>query len=385
MVAPNQTSSFHIGTSIIDSPAPPAEFFPNSGNLFPKYPDEFPKHAVEVWLFDALTSTGGDAFTVSFLRDNMAAPSGFRVALNASWADGENCTQNIVLPISRVTNEGADASKGRLKGEWRAEEDSGPSATFEVDAELHSALVTFNAPGRITGTLRLASRGYQCLPLTAAEASVGTGAEIFWMRPIAMANAELDVCITTSTGTSKPMFISKEQGGYGGVERSWESMPWMKAVTDSLFVRAQAGPYVLNVMRLVGRPEDNYSNTTSARLYRDGKLVCAPQRVAEAIHGLSASQLGKENALVFGKVFDGKGTPATFRHKNTGYKLEFLADSRWSFELCHGRAWWRFPTSKPGPGATGSSAFVVTVKGGLVGSGDVYEGFGMAGQVEMPE
>lgn len=385
MVAPNQISSFHIGTSIVETPAPPAEFFPNSGNLFPKYPDEFPKHAVEVWLFDALTSNGGDAFTVSFLRDNMAAPSGFRVAFNASWADGENCTQNLVLPISRVINEGADASKGRLKGEWRAEEASGPSATFEVDAELDSALVTFNAPGRITGTLKLASREYQCLPLTAAEASVGTGAEIFWMRPVAMANAQLDICITTSTGTSKLMFISKEQGGYGGVERSWESMPWMKAVTDSLFVRAQAGPYVLNVMRLVGRPEDNYPNTTSARLYRDGKLVCAPQRVVEAIHGLSTSQLGKENALVFGKVFDGKGTPATFRHKNTGYKLDFLADSKWSFELWHGREWWRFPTSKPGPGATGSSAFVVTVKGGLVGSGDIHEGFGMAGQVEMPE
>ena len=385
MVSPKQTSFFQVHTSIVDSPAPSAKFYPDSGNLFPKYPEKFPKSAVEVWLFDALSQTGGDAFTVSFLRDTMAAPSGFRVALNASWADGENWTHNLVLPISSVTNEGVDAAKGLVKGEWRSEEDSGPSATFEVDADLSTAVVTFNVPGFITGTLELKSRGYQCLPTTADEASVGTNADIFWMRPIAMADAHLDACITTGPGTSKYILISNDQGGYGGLERSWESMPWMKAVTDSLFVRAQAGPYVLSVMRLVGRPEDNYPNSTSARLYHHGRLVCAPQRMVETMHGFSACQLENENALVFDKFFDGEGIPASFRDKNTGYKIDFLSGSKWSFELRHQREWWRFPTSKPGPGGTGSSAFVVTVKGGLANSGDVYEGFGMAGQVEMPE
>jgi hypothetical protein len=91
------------------------------------------------------------------------------------------------------------------------------------------------------------------------------------------------------------------------------------------------------------------------------------------------------HAVVVERLFDGDGLPAAFRHKNVGYRIEFLADAKWVFELRHMRKWWVMPTSAPGPDATGSSAFVISVKGGLPGSGDMFEGFGMAGQVEMPE
>lgn len=372
-----RTSSLLSSSSIVAEPAPETEFFPNSGNMFPKYIDTFPRTAVEVWLFDALTTKGGDAFTVSFLRDSMAAPAGFRVAINASWANGTNWSHNLVLPKSTVTS----GEFGQVVGIWQTEDGTCPSARFEVAEDLSTSKVTFNVPGHITGTLTHKSLGYPCLPQTAAEAKVG--ADLFWMRPVAMAAATLDVEITTDPSSSikTPMAIGAEHGGYGGLERSWESMPWTKAITDSLFVRAQAGPYLLQVMRLIGRPENSYAPTASARLYCDGKLVCAPQAVLLP----SQPKTAGDDALIVDKYFDGSGIPATFRHKNVGYKISFLAEAKWEFDLRHVREWWKMPTSKPGLEGTGSSAFVVEVRGGLVGSGDVFEGFGMAGQVEMPE
>ncbi|KAH8726362.1 hypothetical protein GQ44DRAFT_758674 [Phaeosphaeriaceae sp. PMI808] len=382
MAPTSQTSSLIASSSIVAGPVPETEFIANSGNLFPKYAEKFPRTAVEVWLFDALAPNGGDAFTVSFLRDSMAAPAGFRVAINACWEDGTLWSHNLVLPVSTVTSEGSSEGHGRVFGVWRTADDGekGPSASFEVNEDLSISKVTFNVPGHIVGTLTHKSMGYQCLPKTADEAKASS--DLFWMRPVAMAGATLDVAIVTEPSAEpRHMRISEAQGGYGGIERSWESMPWTKAITDSLFVRAQVGPYVLQVMRLVGRPENNYKATGSARLYRDGKLICSPQRVIEKSddHTLAG------HALVVDKFFDGEGIPAKFRYKNVGYRIDFLSDAKWSFELRHERAWWQMPTSKPGPDGTGSSAFVVSVKGGLVGSDDTFQGFGMAGQVEMPE
>ncbi|KAH7062707.1 hypothetical protein BKA63DRAFT_483781 [Paraphoma chrysanthemicola] len=381
MTPKSRISSLDSRTSFVAPPAPDSEFLPESGNLFPKYADAFPRTAVEVWLFDALAPDGSDAFTVSFLRDAMAAPAGFRIAINASWADGTNWSHNLVLPISTVTEE----ASGRTVGVWQTAEgaEKEASATFDISKDMALSTITFDVPGIITGTLTHKSKSYPSLPATAADAKVGH--DLFWMRPVAMAAVTLDIIATTQTSGAEPkhMQISGDNGGYGGLERSWEGMPWTKAITDSLFVRAQAGPYLLQVMRLVGRPENDYAQTASARLYCNGKLVCSPQRVLAKADGSTAEE--GTHAVIVDKFFDGEGLPATFRHKNVGYKIEYMAGAKWVFELRHVRKWWVMPTSAPGPGATGSSAFVVSVRGGLVGSGDVFEGFGMAGQVEMPE
>ncbi|KAE8858943.1 hypothetical protein PTNB73_08423 [Pyrenophora teres f. teres] len=353
MASTSQTSSLDSRTSFVDPPAPESEFFPDSGNLFPKYADVFPRTAVEVWLFDALSPDGSDSFTVSFLRDAMAAPAGFRVAVNASWADGTNWSHNLVLPLSTVTQE----ASGRTVGIWRTAEDAEKeaSATFEISGDLSLSTVTFNAPGFITGTLTHKNKCYPSLPATTADAKVGH--DLYWMRPVAMASASLDIDITLMpSAEQKHMLIAGEKGGYGGLERSWEGMPWTKAITDSLFVRAQAGPYVLQVMRLVGRAENDYALTASARLYCDGKLVCSPQRALVKADGNTAGD--GTYAVIVEKLYDGEGLPAAFRHKNVGYKIEFLADAKWVFELRHVRKWWVMPSSAPGPDATGSSAFV---------------------------
>lgn len=381
MAPTSQTSSLDSRICWVDPPAPDTEFLPNNGNLFPKYADALPKTAIEAWLFDALALDGSEAFSTTFFRDPVEAPKGFRVAVNASWADGTIFSHIFVLPISTVTQ---DAS-GHTVGVWKTAEgaENEASATFEISQDLSISTVTFNAPGFVTGTLTHKSKGYPSLPATAAHAQLTD--EIFWMRPIAMASATLDITFTQKDlgAEQKRMQIFGEKGGYGGFERGWEGILWPKIASDSLFVRVQAGPYVLQVMKLTGRAENDYALNVTARLYCDGKLVCAPQREIAKADGSTAEE--GTHAVVIDKLLDGEGLPATFRAKNVGYRIEFLAGAKWVFELRHVRRWWVMPTSAPGPGATGSSAFVVCVKGGLVGSGDVFEGSGMAGQVEMPE
>jgi hypothetical protein len=375
-----QVSSLDSRTSFVSTPSPESECIPYSGNLFPKYVDTIPQSAVEVWLFDALTPDGSDAFTVSFIRDVMAAPAGFRIAISASWADGTNWDYNLVLPISKVTQE----ASGRTVGIWKTAEDAEKeaSATFDISQDLSISTVTFDAPGFITGTLFHKSKGYSSLPSTAANASLGH--DMFFLLPMAMASATLDVAITPTPGAEqKHMRILEEQDGYGGLGRGWEGLPWVKITTEMLFIRARVGPYVVNLTRLVGRPENDYALTATAQLYCDGKLVCATQRVLAKADGTTTEE--GMHAVVVERLFEGKGLPATFLQKNVGHKIEFLAGARWVFELRHVRKWWAMPTSVPGPGATGSSAFVVSVKGGLAGSGDVFEGFGRVAQIEMPE
>lgn len=381
-MAVKEFKSSFTNSSIVSGDVKETEFFPDSANLHPKFSDKFPKTAVEVWLFDALANDGGDAFTVSFLRDSLVSPNGFRVTINATCGDGTNWTHQLVAPVSTVTTKGLSESQGLVTGSWSSlegEEDAF-SATFEVAENLSNATVKFDIPGKIKGSLKLFSKGYDCLPKAEDEAKASSN--LFWMRPVAMASASLDVTMFTDNSEPKRMNITAEDGGYGGIDRSWEGMPWTMAVTDSLFVRAHAGPYVMQVMRLIGRPEKNYEATATARLYCNGKLICAAQRIVDP-HAVAASE--EHPGLTVEKLDDGEGLPAPFRSNQVGYRIEFLAGAKWSFELRHSRAWWAWPTSKPGPGGTGSSAFIVSVKGGLVGSGDTWNGWGMDGQVEMPE
>ncbi|OTA94985.1 hypothetical protein M434DRAFT_394197 [Hypoxylon sp. CO27-5] len=382
------TSTLKVSESIISDPVPELEFIPNSGNLYPKLPEKFNKAAVEVWLFDAMTADGKTAFTVSFVRDVLAAPTGFRIQVNATWPDGTKWSNPLIFPESIITSEGPDPGRGRVVGTWRTDKDNS-KAGFEIAADLSTSVVTFDVPGKITGTLTHKSLGYHCLPKTAKEAQMAPDA--YWMRPIAIADATVDITFysTSPEGetTIRKMMIDKEERATGGVDRSWEPMPWSKVMTDSYFLRAKAGPYAIQVMRLIGRPEQNYELYATARLYRDGKLVCAP------LKALQASDIdeykGGEDVLAVEKLYEGEGVPAVFRHKNVGCRIEFRSGGpngqRWSFDARHHRAWWSKPSSPPGPNATGHAGFVVSVTGSQNSVAESFQGWGIAGQVDMPE
>lgn len=384
------TSVLKVGESITSEAVPGSDFIPDSGNLYPKWPEKFNKSAVEVWLFDAIAADGKTAFTVSFVHDVLAAPAGFRIQVNAIWADGTKWSNPLIFPESVITSEGPDLGRGRVVGVWRTDKDDNSRVGFEVDADLSTAVVTFDIAGKITGTLTHKSLGYSCLPQTAKEAQMAPDA--YWMRPIAIADATVDITFywvaPEGETTSRWMVIDKDQRATGGVDRSWEPMPWTKVMTDSYFLRAKAGPYVIQVMRLVGRPEQNHELYATARLCRDGKLVCAPLRVLHANNNNTADK-AEDDAIVVEKLYEGEGVAAVFRDKNVGCRIEFRSGGpdgqRWSFKARHHRAWWSKPSSPPGPKATGHAGFVVSVAGGPIGSVESFQGWGIAGQVDMPE
>ncbi|KAI1414158.1 hypothetical protein F5Y13DRAFT_159920 [Hypoxylon sp. FL1857] len=382
------TSTLKVTESITSDPAPQLQFIPDSGNLYPKLPEKFSKTAVEVWLFDAMAAGGQTAFTVSFVRDVLTAPAGFRIQVNATWPDGTKWSNPLIFPESVIMSEGPDPGRGRVVGVWRTDKNNS-KAGFDVAADLSTSVVTFDVPGKITGTLTHKSLGYPCLPKTAKEAQMAPDA--YWMRPIAIADATVDITFysTTPDGetTSRRMVIDKGHRATGGIDRSWEPMPWTKVMTDSYFLRAKAGPYVMQVMRLIGRPEQNYELYATARLYREGKLVCAPLKAVQADD--IATYKGDEDVLAVEKLYEGEGVPAVFRHKNVGCRIKFRSGGpngqQWSFEARHYRAWWSKPSSPPGPNATGHAGFVVSVIGGQSDLAESFRGWGIAGQVDMPE
>lgn len=381
-----RTSILDVRESITQQNVTQSDFIPNNGNIFPKYPDKLNSNAVEVWLFDAMTVDGQTAFTVSFVRDVLAAPRGFRIQVNATWSDGTIWSNPLVFPVSTVESDDHDLVQGKVIGTWH-DEKGDDRAYFEIAADLSSAKVTFEVPGKIMGTLMLRSRGFQCLPRTTNDAQMAPGA--YWMRPIAIADAVVDMVFYAPNAdgqiTEKRMAIDEDQSATGGVDRSWEPMPWAKVMSDSYFLRAVAGPYVIQIMRLVGRAEQNHELYTTARLYRDGELVCAPLRALTVDNNFPAQN--QEDVLIFEKLFEGEGVPATFRHKNVGSRFTFRPrhpdGPTWSFEARHRRAWWSKPSSPPGPSSTGHAGFVVSLDGGLCGSEGCH-GWGIAGQVDMP-
>ncbi|KAK3299489.1 uncharacterized protein B0H64DRAFT_472610 [Chaetomium fimeti] len=394
MAAAPFTSLLQGDQFLADTPIPGTAVLPDSANLFPKWPEKLSPTAVETWLFDAMAEDGSAAFTVSFFRDGSQAPASFRAAINAAWADGTVWSQHLVVPVSVVTSEGPDVAHGRITGAWRTEESQDDncrtSATFDVATDLSTTTVTFDAPGRITGNLTQRSLGYATLPKTDREAEVAPGA--YWMRPIAMADATVDLTFhiddptNPDKKTEKRMLLGPKQRAFGGMDRSWLPMVWGKEATDALFVRAKAGPYVMAMMRLVSKAHKYYQTTVNAALYRDGKLV------SYALRSLPPDRrdaVATADAVRTEKLHEGAGLPAKFRDKNVGYRLDFRSAGpereRWWFDLRHHQAWWAKPTSRPGPDGTGNSGFVVEVTGGLVGSNESVHGWGMSGEVELPD
>ncbi|KAJ9150853.1 hypothetical protein NKR23_g3430 [Pleurostoma richardsiae] len=423
-------SSSHLKaqTSISPSSVPPSDFLPDSGNLFPKWPHQIDKGTVEVWLFDGIAADASSAVTVSFYRDVLTAPAGFRVAINANWADGTKWGGHPVFAESVVTSEGPDIANGRVVGVWQsisADGGGGSSssrASFEVAADLSTARVSFDVPGKVTGTIVLTtSSAFQHLPKTAEEAKMSP--EAYWMRPIAMAGVTAHLTFTTEnpegTPSEKLLRLDADQGSFGGMDRAWSPLSWAKLISDSWFLRARAGPYLVQAMRLIDRPERGHALHATARLYHNGKLECAAQRAIRAGEGDAEGGGGTADAagasggaggvpdvvVIVEKLFDessdlsrstgreqggGGGVTGAFRDKNVGYRIEFRTgiagqqQRRWAFESRHRRGWWNTPTGPPGPNATGLSGFVDTFVGGVIGSAERFEGVGIAGQGDMP-
>ncbi|KAL2150163.1 hypothetical protein VTH82DRAFT_7839 [Thermothelomyces myriococcoides] len=393
------TSALKGDRSLADSPTPPSDVIPNSANLFPKWGDKLSPTGLDIWIFDAISENGGDTLGISFFRDGSEASKGFKVTVNATWVDGTVWGRHLFAPVSEVTLEGADISSGLVRGVWRTEDnvDGGGdgervSATFEVAADLSTARVTIDAPGRVTGTLTLRSRGYPALPKTAREAELALG--VHWTWAIALADTTADLTFhfddpaRPGEKTARRLILGPEQRAFGGLDRSWTTTSWVKEATESVYLRAKAGPYYVSLMRLVGTSRKNYEAVTTGALFgSDGKLL---SRVLAPLPPDQSDSSAVADTVEVEKLYDGDGLSAKFRDKAVGTRLVFHSaraeekGAKWTFDLRNRRAWWARPTSPPGPNATGSYAFVVEVTGGRDGSDESLTGWGYIGYIEVP-
>lgn len=411
---PNPSVSHALITECIatDRVAPTA-FVPGTANLFPKWADKLDRTTWEQWQVQGMSADGSVAFVIIFFRYTFHAPYGFRVMINASWAEpsGEDGKEKLETvwsgdfkaPHSIIT-EGAD---GGVTGLWRGNDvDGPPSFRFDVGADLSNAIVTLNVPGKVAGTVSLSPLADFDNSLSDSEADVKFTPSFWWVRPITMASVTADMTFFPHSEEQKaapgndisshfPLEGKRLQilagadgspGAFGTMERGWSTVPTAMCLSINWWVWARVGPYVVQVLWALGRPEEARALFASGRLFRDGKLVCSTQKAVEADAPLEDSE-----TLVMEGIYDDEGKDpgsiaAPYRIKNIGHRIEFRSgkkegegEQKWVFETRHVRRWWNYALSAPGPKSSGLSTFVLSVSGGSTDSAETFRGPGIVG------
>jgi hypothetical protein len=374
-------------TSIASNSIPPTSFIPDSSNLFPKWPSQLDADSWDEWQFQAISADGSTAIAVVFFRHTVNAPAGFRVGINANWADS-NYVQGgsavwcgpVMLPRSIITSDAA-----RTTGVWRTENNS-ESISFEISDDLSYALITLNVPGKVTGILKFTSHKFQCLPHTETEAKASV---FWWLRPIAMAGVDADVTFfPQKKGTieknmsgfekdGRVLKLKSEEGSFGSFDRAWAVSPPHKALSHNWYLWGKTGRYVIQIVWMIGRPAEEGVLSGSGRLYCDGELVCKTEKAVATLEG--------EDEVFTLEYIQGNGLTGTFPPKNVGHRVVFKAsEKKWQFEFRNEKLWYEMPLGPPRPARTGVSGFLVSVSGGLVGSTESVQGPGMVGGGIMP-
>lgn len=390
MASTNTVSDVSIASSIATHPVEPAPFIPNSSNLFPKWSSQLDPDSWDEWQFQALSADGSIALCVVFFRHTVNAPAGFRVGINASWAGSSEygneekeatwCSP-VMLPRSIVTSDEVHTT-----GVWRTEED-GENVNFDIANDLSHALVTVNVPGKVSGTLVLVSHNFHSLPRTEAEAK---GSIFWWLRPIAMAAVDADFVFfpqiegSIETGMQgyekggRELKLRAEEGAFGTFERAWALKPPHKTISHNWFLWGKAGKYLIQVVWMIGRPVEEGVLSGSARLFSDGELVCQTERASPAVEATG-------DPLFQLEYIQGDGLAGSLPPQHVGHKVTFTAgEKKWEFVFRNNRLWYEMPLGPQRPRMTGLSGFIVSITGGLVGSGEIFQGPGMAGGGIMP-
>jgi hypothetical protein len=352
-------------------------FTPGSGNVFPKYLDAVPQTAWELWFFDGISEHQA-AIVVGFAR-NIEGPKNapFRVQVIISLPDESTWQRDLYFPESVVTT---SKEAGDMLGVWK-DPIQGSSISFWVPADGSQAKLSFNVPGILEGDMTLTSlpgdTGLDTLP--------ELGSVVNYMRPIGRASVTTKMSFYQSDNTDGPKALlwTSEDHGRGGMDRVWSPLSWQQVMTESYYLRAQVGPYAMQIMRIISDAKTGNIPHTVARLYRDGKLVCAAQSVV----GVGECNVLKDS-LILSKVYGSASDPGltgAFQDKNNGYVVEFIEGGahgqRWQFQVRHKRTMWNLPTSAPGPNATGNTGFIEGVVGGT--SGETFNGIGTGGQCQL--
>ncbi|CAN9186010.1 unnamed protein product [Alternaria alternata] len=330
---------------IVLGPVSVLPFIPGSGNVFPKYVDAITQTGWELWFFDGISAD--KAAIVYSASGLMRAPG----------------TATCTFPDSIVTTVG-DA--GDVVGVWK-DPIKNMSASFQVPVDSSWAKLTFAIPGVLEGNVSLTSMPGD----TGLNTRPELGSSVNYMRPIGRASVTADLeFYPPESNTPKSLVWPMDGGATGGMDRVWSPLSWGQVMTES-------------IMRIFSDMKSGNQPHTVARLYRDGKLICATQDVVDETDGEVP-----RDSLVLSKVLgapNDAGLTGAFRDKNSGYTVHFIqggpTGQRWTFDVRHERTIWNLPTSAPGPNATGNTGFIESLEGGS--QGESFNGVGTGGQCQL--
>ena len=365
-------SNFHTDSVIVEEPIPQAAQILGATNIFTKFPHGLNKTSWELWYNEGFTTDGAMVSIGTDRSAFYASDGGFRIQLIAVWPDRSRWNYNIAFPECNFS--GADDEV--IEAIWK-DSSTGYSVGWKVNEDATKMDFTFNVPGKVTGTFNLS--------LLPGDRGLDTSAfldpHVCYMRPIGRAAAVSNLEFQFENDDKPRPLIFKD--GKGGSDRFWGCLPWQGLMSQSYFLRAFVGPYTIHVLRLLSTEATGQTPMTTARLYRDNKLICIAQKSAKP-----DEERVDQDSLVLQKVYaeDKKDLIyGEFNDENVGYTVKFLEAGengrRWNFKVVHERKTWTIPTSKPGPGATGNDGFVEIVSGGE--GNENFEGIGNAGQIGL--
>nr|A0A3Q9U4G3.1 RecName: Full=Diels-Alderase pvhB; AltName: Full=Varicidin biosynthesis cluster protein B [Talaromyces variabilis]AZZ09608.1 PvhB [Talaromyces variabilis]AZZ09615.1 PvhB [Talaromyces variabilis] len=360
-------SHFNIENAIIPGEVSASAHVPGENNIFPKYSSNINDRTWEIWCCEGINHEGaGVMFGFQRAAFNKKMGGGWRVQIIAVWPDGKNWYKALALPESIFEE---SMASGDITSVWKtADNSTNVSFTYhKVDNKID---VVVCIPGVATG-----KASFQGQPGDSGlSTSPSLGPYVSYMRPVGRADMTSDMIFHfPDDGTTRQISFSD---GHGGFDRYWGEKLWLSIQSESYFMRAFLGPYVIQIIRLVSTEELGKQQWPIARLFHQGKLVCAPQRC-----GSPDEQGISQDTLVMSKVHDSDtgALSAEFHDKSTGYDLTFVeagnARRRWTFTVRHQTKIWSLPIGPKG----GNSGFVEHVCGGL--AGETCEGLGVSGQI----
>ncbi|KAF4496751.1 hypothetical protein FAGAP_7102 [Fusarium agapanthi] len=359
-------SHLNVKTSISPEAVPASPYIPGSGNIFAKFVDAISQTGWELWYFDGVSKDDQSAISVGINRSARGPKhGGFRFQIFTIWPDGHTWHRDLYFPESIVTSE-----TEHFTGLWE-DADSGGKVSFSVARDCSVATLVFAVPAVVDGTMHL-----EALPGNSGlDTNPEMGHSVGFVRPMGRAAVKAELSLSSEENSTSERFVLGPSAN-GGMDRIWTLDTWPKVMTESYYLRAQVGPYAMQITRIFSEADSGCRPYTMARLYRDGKLICAANQVLTY-----EEQEFSQDSLILSKRYDASSENAVtgaYRDKNIGYVVEFVAKGtggqRWMFQVEHERIFWSYPTSAPGPEGTGNTGFIESVIGGA--DEEAYSGLG---------
>ncbi|OAQ95891.1 hypothetical protein LLEC1_01630 [Akanthomyces lecanii] len=363
------------GGSVAEAPVTPAAHIPGSANIFPKFGKSISKDGWELWFFDCVSSEQRAAVIVGL---NRAAPDGtgdgFKVQITAIWPDSTTWHRDLYFTESLV-----EMTSLETRGIWRDSAKAASVSFVSTDNDRNISLL-FDVPGVVDGNMQL-----QALPGDSGLDSDPTlGPFVHYVRPLgrALVTAEMRLFEDGPSEARALQLGVRDQPVTGGVDRVWSLGTWPQIMTESYYLRTHVGPYAIQIMRIFSDMASGNRPYAMARLYHEGKLICAAQDVIA-----ECAPAPLKDSLLLTKLYDGQDEECvrgTFADQNTGYLVVLVSKEvgkKWTFRVAHDRIVWNIPTSAPGPKATGNTGFIERVVGGL--DGEAFTGIGTGGQCQL--